>query len=137
MADYEFEHSVETDASAAAVWGLWSDVRRWVEWDSSVESVSLDGEFVVGAVGRMVVEGQPPLVFSLIEVTEGESFTDETRVPGAVLRFGHRLAVVGGRLRVTHRVEIDGDAAGELGPLVTSDVPAAMDGLVGLASSAR
>ncbi len=136
MTNYEFSHSVETTASAAAVWALWSDVGRWTEWDAELESVELDGPFEVGSRGRMAIPGQPPIEFTLTEVRPLTSFTDETAVPGAVLRFVHRLEpLADGRLRVTHRVEASGPAATKIGPFVTEDLPAAVDSLVALASS--
>ena len=131
MADYEFEHSVETSADERAVWELWSTIDRWVEWDTSVQKVTLDGPFEVGVEGTMHIEGMPPLDFRLTEVEPGVGFVDETAIPGGVVRFGHRLERVGDRVRVTHRVEIDGP--GELGPAITEDVPEAMEALVRLA----
>jgi hypothetical protein len=137
MTNYEFEHSVETTAPAAAIWALWSDVGQWTSWDTSVESVKLDGPFEVGSRGTMVIPGQPPITFALTEVVPGRGFVDETEIPGALLRFGHALEPLGdGRVRVTHRVEIEGPAAQDMGPMVTSDVPEAMEALVKLASSA-
>jgi polyketide cyclase/dehydrase/lipid transport protein len=134
MVDFEFEHSVETSAGAQAVWALWSEVDRWVEWDTSVQKVTLDGPFEVGSSGIMHIEGMPPLAFRLTEVLPGVGFTDETAIPGGVVRFGHRLEPVGDRVRVTHWVEVDGP--GEMGPVIVEDVPEAMEALVRLAEKA-
>lgn len=138
MASYEYAHSVETTASADAVWALWSDVTTWARWDGSVERVTLDGPFESGSTGTMIIPEQPPIAFTLTEVSPGKGFTDETQVPGGILRFRHELeALADGRLRVTHYVEIDGprDMADEFGPMVTEDVPEAMRGLVRLAEA--
>jgi hypothetical protein len=135
MADYEFEHTETTSAAPEAVWALWADVGRWTEWDTSLVSVTLDGPFVAGGKGTMVIEGQPPIGYELTEVIEGRGFTDVTEIPGAVLRFFHVVELHNGQTRVTHRVEIDGEQATELGPMVTEDVPDAMRALVKLASS--
>lgn len=131
MVDFEFEHSVETVARAQAVWGLWSEVERWGEWDTSVQKVTLDGAFEQGSRGVMYIEGLPPLDFVLTEVEPGVGFTDETTVPGGVVRFVHRMETAGDTLRVTHRVEIEGP--GEMGPAIVEDVPEAMEKLVRLA----
>lgn len=137
MATYEFEHSVETTASPEAVWVLWSDVSRWTEWDSGLESVVLDGPFEVGVNGTMVVPGRPPVPFTLTEVRPGKGFVDVSEIPGALLRFHHTLEPLdGGRVRVTHGVVIEGPAAREIGPFVTADLPDAVKALVELASSA-
>lgn len=134
MTNFSFEHSVEGPASVEDVWALWSDVSRWTEWDSGLESVTLTGPFAAGSTGTMVVEGQGPISFVLTSVEEGVGFEDETSVPGAVLRFSHRVEPVSGGVRVTHSVVVEGPAAEVLGPLVTADLPEAVEALVKLAS---
>jgi hypothetical protein len=134
MANFSFEHSVEGPASVEAVWALWSDVTRWTEWDSGLESATLTGPFAEGSTGTMVVEGQGPISFVLTSVEEGAGFVDETSVPGAVLRFSHRVEPVAGGVRVTHSVVVEGPAAEFLGPAVTADLPDAVAALVKLAS---
>ncbi|MFI9816299.1 SRPBCC family protein [Saccharothrix variisporea] len=136
MQTYEFEHSVEGSASVEAVWGLWSDVARWTEWDGDLESIELDGPFDAGTRGRMVMPGQPVIEFVLTEVVPGKGFTDETTVQGAVLRFAHEVEAVGaGRVKVTHRLVVEGAAAEEFGPVVAEGLPEAVERLVALASS--
>ncbi len=134
MANYSFEHSVVGPASVEAVWALWSDVDRWVEWDEGLESVTLSGPFAAGSTGTMVVKGQGPISFELTSVEAGAGFVDETSVPGALLRFSHRVEQLSDGVRVTHSVVIEGPAASELGPLVTADLPDAVEALVKLAS---
>jgi ligand-binding SRPBCC domain-containing protein len=137
MINYEFEHSETTTASAEAIWALWSAVNRWPEWDSSLERIELTGPFEAGTTGTMILPGRPPISFTITEVQPGHGFTDETEVPGGVLRFRHSLEITDGRTVVTHRVEIDGPAemAGKLGPMVTEDVPEAVRDLVRLAEA--
>ncbi len=136
MTTYEYEHSEVTDASTDAVYALWADVARWPEWDTSIVSITIDGPFAAGSRGTMVIEGLPPIPYTLTEVTPGRSFSDETAIPGALLRFIHVVETTDGRTKVTHRVEIEGEQAQALGPGVTGDVPEAMRALVKLASSA-
>ncbi|MET9626354.1 SRPBCC family protein [Lentzea sp. NPDC006480] len=134
MTNYEFEHSVVGPASVEAVWALWSDVGRWVEWDEGVESVTLSGPFATGSRGEMVIKGQGAIPFELTSVEEGVGFVDETSVEGALLRFSHRVEQVAEGVRVTHSVVIEGPAAAFLGPVVTADLPDAVEALVKLAS---
>jgi hypothetical protein len=136
MTTYEYEHSVRTTATPAAIYALWADVPNWPAWDTSVTAVDIDGPFVEGATGTMHLAGGPPVSFRLTAVAPRVGFVDETEIPGAVLRFHHRVAALpGGGAVVTHQVRIDGDAdfVSELGPAVTADVPEAMAGLVALA----
>jgi hypothetical protein len=95
--------------------------------------VVLDGPFAAGSGGTMTMDGLPPIPFTLTEVTDGRSFTDETRLPDALLRFEHVLAEVEGGTRITCRVTIDGPE--ELGPQVTEDTPDAMRALARLAEA--
>ena len=135
MVKFEYHHSVEGTGSVDAVWELWSDVSRWPEWDPSLESVTFDGLFAAGSAGTLVIKGQGPIDFVLTEIEERASFVDETSVPGALIRFGHLVEQLPeGRLRVSYDVVIEGPAAQALGPVVTADLPQALELLVKLAS---
>lgn len=121
-------------ASAEAIWRLYRDVSTWPSWDPGIEAVELHGPFEPGAEGALTPAGQEPLSFRMIEVTPERGFVDETAVAGAVLRFIHRLLPLdGGGTRITHRVEIDGPAAGEVGPQagpqITAGIPETMESL--------
>lgn len=128
------EHTVETTASADTVFALYADVAAWPTWDESVELAELDGPFAAGSTGRMRPAGIETLPFTLLSVEDGRGFTDETPFMGHVLRFVHLLEpVADGGTRITHRVEIDGPAAAEMGPNVASDLPEAMAALAAAA----
>jgi len=132
---FEWTHTVTTSASPEQVWPLYTDV-RWLEWDSGLEGVTLDGPFAVGSSGTLRVEGQPPLKWVLTKVLENALFTDVTDIPGvATLTFVHRIEPHDLGSVVTHEVRIDGPAAAQLGPMVTSDTPEAMAALVRIAES--
>lgn len=134
---YTWNHSVTTTATPEQVWALYADVQRWLEWDSGLEAVTLDGPFQSGSTGTMKVQGQPPLSWSLLEVDQNTWFTDVTEIPGvATLTFGHRIQPLPTGARVTHEVRIEGPAAAQLGPMVTADTPEAMAQLVRLAEAA-
>jgi hypothetical protein len=128
------EHTVETSAAAETVHGLYADVAAWPTWDASVELAELDGPFVAGTSGRLRPAGIETLPFTLVSVEPGRGFTDETPFMGHVLRFIHLLEpLAGGGTRITHRVEIDGPAAADMGPNVASDLPEAMAALAAAA----
>ncbi|WP_290049643.1 SRPBCC family protein [Amycolatopsis solani] len=133
MSLYEYEHSETSTAPAAAIWPLWADTTRWPEWDAGVRSVVVDGPFTAGTSGTMTMDGMPPIPFTLTEVTEGRSFTDETRLPDSFLRFEHVLTDVEGGTRITYRVTVDGPEG--FGPQVTEDTPDAMQALAKLAEA--
>ncbi|MDQ2808361.1 MAG: SRPBCC family protein [Chloroflexota bacterium] len=130
---FNYSHSIETPASAAAIWPLYSEVSRWPLWDHEVQEVVLDGPFVTGTSGTMQISGQPLLPIHLTEVTPNRSFSDETAMPdaGIVITFVHTLTPLAtGGTRITHAVTISGPAAAtvgpHIGPGIVADVPDAM-----------
>ncbi len=40
---WEYEHSIDTEASPEAIYRLWSDVAMWPGWDDGIAEVTLDG----------------------------------------------------------------------------------------------
>ncbi len=134
---FTWTHTVTTTATPEQIWPLYADVHRWLEWDSGLEAVTIDGPFAVGSRGTLKVEGQPPLGWELIEVEANALFTDVTEIPGvATLTFVHRIEQRPDGSAVTHEVRIVGPAAQDLGPMVTSDTPDAMHALARIAKSA-
>src|SRR6478672_10047028 len=77
-------HTITSSATPEEIWPYYADVTAWPVWDAGLEKVSLDGAFVAGSRGTLVVEGQPPLEYELLEVVEGRSFSDLTDIPGVV-----------------------------------------------------
>ncbi|MFJ1758436.1 SRPBCC family protein [Kitasatospora sp. NPDC088134] len=138
---WEHEHTAETTAAPHAVWAVLADLDRWTDWDTSMESVALDGPFEVGGTVTMTPTGQDPIVSVITRIEEDRAYADATEFGGVTLRFSHTLTELPcGGTRVVHRLEIDGPEAGrlapELGPMITEDFPAAMAGLLAHAERA-
>src|SRR5712691_2101702 len=112
MWSFEYEHP--TTASPEAIWALWSDVGRWTEWDPDLEEVTLDGGFVAGARGALTPKGLDAFPFTITRAEPGHGYTDETPLPGAVLRFDHDLLSADGRTIIRQRVTMEGPGANEL-----------------------
>jgi uncharacterized protein YndB with AHSA1/START domain len=134
------EHSGETPASPEAVWRILRNLDEWASWDTSMESVRLQGPFEVGARVVMKPKGQDPITSVIVEAVENEVYVDETDFGDVRLRFSHTLTPLeAGGTRVVHRLEITGPAADqtgpELGPAITEDFPEAMDALFARAGS--
>ena len=132
-----YQHSIETEASAAQLWDLYSDISTWPRWDGGLERITINGPFAAGATGEMKFAGQDPLPYTLAEVDPGRSFVDETDMGDILIRFEHSLAVKGSATVVTTRVTISGSKADELGPeigpMITADVPDQLASLARLA----
>jgi hypothetical protein len=133
---WEYEHSVETTASRETVWRLYADVEGWGTWDTGVEQITMHGPFAVGTEVSLTPTGQEPVRMRITDLQDNEQFTDETEFAGVTLRFIHQLACLdNGRTLVTHRVEVTGPGADQIGPAVAEDAPDAMAGLVKLAEA--
>ena len=134
---WEYQHSVETTAAPEAVWRYWVDAASWPLWNDGVGDIDVAGPFEVGTVFTMTPPGQEPIRMRLVEVTLGESFTDEMDAGEFVVRTVHRLERAEGRTRIVYRTEITGPAADrigpELGPQITADFPDVLAALAKLA----
>ncbi|NUW41938.1 SRPBCC family protein [Nonomuraea rhodomycinica] len=133
---WSFEHSAETTAPAEAVWALYADVPGWVRWDTGLERAELHGPFAAGSEIVMTPQGQDEVRARIIRADENDTFADETLFGEVVLRFTHTLEPFAGGTRVTHRLEVTGPGAGEIGPAVAADLPDAVAALVELAEAA-
>lgn len=132
---WSYEHAVEADVEAAAVWEAWADVGRWGEWNADIERIAIDGPFAVGARIEMTPRGAEPVTLTVTEARPGEGFVDEADLGGAIVTTTHRVEPAGdGRVRIVYRTEISGPAAEELGPeigpMITADFPETIAALV-------
>lgn len=137
---WEFEHAVETTASAQTLWSHWSDMAAWPQWNDGIEKIEIDGPFAVGTTFTMTPPGDDPVQMRLVEIVPGELFTDEMDAGDFVVTTVHRLEpLADGGTRVVYRTEITGPAADqvgpELGPAITGDFPDVLAALVKLAEA--
>lgn len=135
---WEYEHSVETAAAAETLWRHWSDMATWPQWNGGIETIDVEGPFAVGTAFTMTPPGDEPIRMRLVEITPGESFTDEMDAGDFVVRTQHRLEPAAtGLTRIVYRTEISGEAADhigpELGPQITADFPEVLAALAKLA----
>src|SRR5262249_4571525 len=100
----------------------------------------LDGDFVEGASGSLQPKGMDAFPFTITRAEPCRGYTDETPLPGAVLRFEHDLLDAGEGRVIRQRVTMDGPAANEyfdqFGGKLSLDVPAALARLAARAEQA-
>ena len=103
--------------------------------------VRLEGPFQVGSQVTMKPKGQDPITSVILEATENQAYADQTDLGEVTLRFSHTLQPLAGGTRVTHRLEITGPAADqlgpELGPAITEHFPEATEALLARAASTQ
>ena len=93
----------------------------------------LHGPFAVGTELDVTPEGQETFRSTIVELVENELYADSTSYNGLGLLFRHTLTPEGTGTRVTHTLEISGDAADavgpELGPQISGDFDVSMAAL--------
>src|SRR5438552_4726955 len=109
MASFSYAHTIETHATPSALWRLYADPDTWPTWDPDAERVTLDGPFATGSGGTMKFRDQEPLTYTLAEVEPERRFVDVTSVPGATIRFGHRIETRPDGSVLTHELQIEAE----------------------------
>lgn len=111
---WEFEYSVDVNATREAAWAFWSNVANWTSIDPAVEWVRIDGPFEAGAHGETKPVGAPPNQWRLVEVDPPVRAVIEIPVAAGAVRFTWTLRdrSVGGAT-LTQLVELIGDGAGQ------------------------
>jgi hypothetical protein len=107
MADYG--ESVETSATPAQVWKVWSDMSTWGTWNPNVSTMDWKGGFASGTTGVMNTKAGQHHQMTLMDVQPGKSFALETSViPGTTFRFICRVDSASGKTSVGQWVQVKG-----------------------------
>ncbi|MHA7984936.1 SRPBCC family protein [Rathayibacter sp. CAU 1779] len=133
------EYTAETELAQARVWAALRALHEGRFTYEGGDEYVLHGPFAVGTRLSVTPDGQDTFDSTIVELVEGSSYADETIYGDLTLRFRHLLEPVGAGTRVTHRLEIDGEPADEvgpeLGPQIAGDFPELMQQLFAAASS--
>jgi hypothetical protein len=85
------------------------DAEGWSSWNPGLAWARLEGPFQNGTTGRTKPVKGPESTFTVMEVQEGTAFVNEAKLPGARMRFLHRVTPLGDRrARVMLGATIDG-----------------------------
>ena len=137
MADNQ--RSVETSASPAAVWRVWSNPATWQEWNPDVQSMTLNGPFAAGTSGTMKTK-QGTRAIELTEVVPGKSFRLETAVI-PLTRFAFECQVGAGptgKTIISQGIRVGGPLGGLVGGMMGRQIADSFPGLLqGLARKAE
>ena len=130
--------STISKANRERIWSHYSDVTGWNRWDEALTASDLKGEFAVGSIGTMTIEGNPrPLEFVLLEVNKNESFRNASEMPGIKIEFAHTLEDTADGTKITHQITISGPAwehvAASIGQKLKDDLPGTLAKLAKLA----
>src|SRR6202795_3409211 len=134
--------SVETSASPAAVWKIWSDTSTWQEWNPDVQSMILNGPFAAGTTGTMRTK-QGTRQVQLADVVPGRSFRLETTVI-PLTRFAFECQVSAGptgKTTISQAIRVGGPLGGLVGGMmgrqIADSFPALLQGLARQAEASQ
>lgn len=106
---FEIKKEVSGNYNKEKVWLLYSNVAQWLEWDKSLEKITLSGDFLEGTTGTMTNKGMPSIEFKLSEVTEGKSFTTTSMIGPVKIEVSHYLIKENEeKLKIEHGVKVSG-----------------------------
>src|SRR4051794_22019290 len=110
------EHTAETPLPPTVVWAALADLHRGALTYEGADAFELQGPFAVGSTVLVTPVGQGTFESTIVDLVEPKTYADRTSFGDVTLLFRHTLVALDGGTRVTHRLEIDGPSADELGP---------------------
>jgi hypothetical protein len=106
--NYHFSHTDSTVATCDKIWQIWTDVPNWKRWDKGLKDAMLEGEFIVGAKGKLIPDKGPKSKFIISELVPNIYYTFKTKIPFGWLIIKRTLEVKDGKTYFTHDVEFTG-----------------------------
>ena len=103
-----FSHTESTTASSDKIWHVWIDVPNWKQWDKGLKEATLEGEFNVGAKGKLIPDKGPKSKFVISALEPNKSYTFKTKIPFGWLIIRHTLETKENKTFFTHDVQFTG-----------------------------
>jgi uncharacterized protein YndB with AHSA1/START domain len=117
------EASLETTASPADVWRVWSDVDHWPEWNPDMKESRLDGPLGLGTTGMINTRSGGKHAVVVTHYEEGRSFElESTALPGTKMAIRATITPSGGSSRITQGFEPRGLLAPLVGPMMSGAI---------------
>jgi len=131
------EHTAVSDLPAAAIWNTLKGMHEGRITYEGADKFVLHGPFAKGTNLSVTPAGQDTFESIIVDLVDNVTYADETYFGDTKLLFRHTLVPVDGGTKVTHRLEISGPSAAEvgpeLGPQISGDFGALMAKLFELA----
>lgn len=129
----QIEEKIVVKATPEQIFNLYENVSEWSSWDPDVQYSTIDGEFKVGAKGKLKPTKGPEAKIEFTEVTKNKSFTTISKLPLCTISFFHKLAPSSEGTKVTHTVVFSGLLSSLFARLIGSGIktglPETMQGL--------
>jgi uncharacterized protein YndB with AHSA1/START domain len=111
------EHSAVTSLPPEAVWQALRSLHEGTLTYPGADHFELHGPFAVGTEVSVTPQGQETFQSRIVDLVENQTYADETTYGDVTLLFRHTLQPLDdGGTRVTHRLEISGPGADQVGP---------------------
>ncbi|MEL6132834.1 MAG: SRPBCC family protein [Bacteroidota bacterium] len=109
---HSFHHTEITSLSPTSIWNAWTDVPTWPEWDSGLQSATLEGGWQIGAKGKITPDKGPKVKFEVVEFVKGQSYTLKMPLPLGSFYLHRFLTEKDGQTQFTHQIYFKGLTAG-------------------------
>lgn len=117
------EASLDTKASPAVVWRVWSDVNQWPQWNPDMNESRLDGPLKLGATGMINTKSGGKHEVVVTHYEEGRSFElESTALPGTKMAIRATITPSGSGSRITQGFEPRGLLAPVVGPMMSGQI---------------
>ncbi len=117
------EASLETKASPATVWRVWSDVNHWPQWNPDMNESRIEGPLKLGATGMINTKSGGKHDVVVTQYEDGKSFElESTALPGTKMAIRATITASGGGSRITQGFEPRGLLAPIVGPMMGGQI---------------
>ncbi|NVD97668.1 SRPBCC family protein [Massilia sp. BJB1822] len=114
----QVEHRISVRTSPTKIFSIYADVSNWHTWDPDTKNAFLNGEFQLGAKGKLTPTKGQTVPMVVTELIPSRSFTVESKIPLFKMVFEHELHPRGVDTEVVHRVTFSGPLKILLGPML-------------------
>jgi uncharacterized protein YndB with AHSA1/START domain len=113
------EASLQTRATPADVWRVWSDVNTWPEWNPDMKESRLDGPLQLGTTGMINTRSGGKHAVVVTHVEPGKSFALESdAMPMTRMAIRATVTPMNGGSRISQAFEARGLLAPIVGPMM-------------------
>ena len=113
------EASLDTKATPADVWRVWSDVNTWPEWNPDMKQSRLDGPLRLGTTGMINTRSGGKHEVVVTQLEDGKSFElESTAMPMTRMAIRATVTPIQGGTRISQAFEARGLLAPIVGPMM-------------------
>jgi hypothetical protein len=113
------EASLDTKASAARVWQIWSDVNTWPAWNPDMKESHLNGPLKAGATGTINTRSGGKHEVVVTQFEDGRTFElESTAMPATKMAIRATVTPTATGARISQAFEARGLFAPVVGPMM-------------------